>query len=102
VNSRQFTTTVARASRDLAEDVAAALDAHPRARAFFDSLAQFYRRAYERVGAAVDWHHSPEYEPMLRLLRDVMGLRVEFSEERTTELSLANDDRVQVFAPGDS
>jgi len=31
---------------DLAEDVAAALDAHPQAAAFFDSLAQFYRRAY--------------------------------------------------------
>jgi hypothetical protein len=46
--------------------------------------------------------HSAEYEPMLRLLRDVMGLRVEFSEETTTELSLANEDRVQVFAPGDS
>jgi hypothetical protein len=33
---------------DLAEDVAAALDAHPQAGAFFDSLAQFYRRAYLR------------------------------------------------------
>jgi hypothetical protein len=28
--------------------VAAAFDAHPRAAAFFDSLAQFYRRAYLR------------------------------------------------------
>jgi hypothetical protein len=33
---------------DLAEDVAAALEAHPQAAAFFDSLAQFYRRAYLR------------------------------------------------------
>ena len=33
---------------DLAPDVAAALDAHPRAGAFFDSLAQFYRAAYLR------------------------------------------------------
>jgi hypothetical protein len=33
---------------DLAEDVAAALDASPAAGAFFDSLAQFYRRAYLR------------------------------------------------------
>jgi hypothetical protein len=33
---------------DLAEDVAAALDAHPDAAAFFDSLAQFYRRGYLR------------------------------------------------------
>ncbi|MCM0673409.1 YdeI/OmpD-associated family protein [Micromonospora phytophila] len=33
---------------DLAGDVAAALEAHPQAGAFFDSLAQFYRRAYLR------------------------------------------------------
>jgi catechol 2,3-dioxygenase-like lactoylglutathione lyase family enzyme len=44
---------------------------------------------------------SAEYEPMVRLFRDVMGMRVEFSEQTTTELSLANGDRVQVFAPGD-
>jgi hypothetical protein len=33
---------------DLAEDIAAALDANPAAAEFFDSLAQFYRRAYLR------------------------------------------------------
>jgi bacteriocin resistance YdeI/OmpD-like protein len=33
---------------DLAPDIAAALDANPRAGAFFDSLAQFYTRAYLR------------------------------------------------------
>jgi hypothetical protein len=33
---------------DLADDVAAALAADPNAGAFFDSLAQFYRRAYLR------------------------------------------------------
>jgi hypothetical protein len=33
-------------------------------------------------------------------LRDTMGLRVEFDEPVTTELSLPNDDRLQVFAPG--
>ncbi|MBW0114081.1 YdeI/OmpD-associated family protein [Pseudonocardia abyssalis] len=33
---------------DLAPDLAAALDADPAAGAFFDSLAQFYRRAYLR------------------------------------------------------
>lgn len=33
---------------DLAADVAAALAAHPEAAAFFDSLAQFYRRGYLR------------------------------------------------------
>jgi len=33
---------------DLAEDIAAALEASPNAAAFFDSLAQFYRRGYLR------------------------------------------------------
>jgi hypothetical protein len=33
---------------DLAEDVRAALEAEPAAAAFFDGLAQFYRRAYLR------------------------------------------------------
>jgi hypothetical protein len=38
---------------------------------------------------------------MVGLLRDVMGLRVEFEERTTTELSLPSGDRIQVFAPGD-
>ena len=33
---------------DLADDIAAALDANPAAGAFFDTLAQFYRKAYLR------------------------------------------------------
>jgi translation initiation factor IF-1 len=33
---------------DLADDIAAALTANPAAGAFFDTLAQFYRRAYLR------------------------------------------------------
>jgi Bacteriocin-protection, YdeI or OmpD-Associated/Domain of unknown function (DUF1905) len=33
---------------DLADDIAAALDANPVAAAFFDTLAQFYRKAYLR------------------------------------------------------
>jgi Bacteriocin-protection, YdeI or OmpD-Associated/Domain of unknown function (DUF1905) len=33
---------------DLAEDIAAALEASPAAAAFFDTLAQFYRKAYLR------------------------------------------------------
>src|SRR2546430_15568021 len=36
---------------------------------------------------------------MVGFLRDVLGLRVEFEEPTTTELSLPSDDRVQVFAP---
>jgi Bacteriocin-protection, YdeI or OmpD-Associated/Domain of unknown function (DUF1905) len=34
--------------RDLADDVSTALDANPAAAAFFDTLAQFYRKAYLR------------------------------------------------------
>jgi Bacteriocin-protection, YdeI or OmpD-Associated/Domain of unknown function (DUF1905) len=34
--------------QDLAEDIAAALAANPAAAAFFDTLAQFYRKAYLR------------------------------------------------------
>jgi hypothetical protein len=44
---------------------------------------------------------AEQYEPMVRLLRDIMGLRVEFEQPTTTELSLSSGDRVQVFAPGD-
>jgi len=33
---------------DLAEDIAAALEANPQAGAFFDTLAQFYRKGYLR------------------------------------------------------
>jgi Bacteriocin-protection, YdeI or OmpD-Associated len=56
---------------DLAPDIAAALDASPAAAAFFDSLAQFYRRAYLRwIGATT---RRPDQRPiriaeMIRLL----------------------------------
>jgi hypothetical protein len=36
---------------------------------------------------------------MVGLFRDVMGLRVELEEPGTTELSLPDGDRVQVFGP---
>ena len=56
---------------DLAEDVAKALAANPAATAFFDSLAQFYRRAYLRWIDATK--RRPEQRPvriaeMVRLL----------------------------------
>ncbi|GID95757.1 YdeI/OmpD-associated family protein [Amorphoplanes digitatis] len=56
---------------DLPDDVAAALDADPKAGAFFDSLAQFYRRAYLRWIDAT--RRRPEQRPeriaeMIRLL----------------------------------
>jgi uncharacterized protein len=58
---------------DLAPDVAAALDAAPEAAAFFDSLAQFYRRAYLRWIDATKRH--PEQRPiriaeMIRFLEE--------------------------------
>jgi hypothetical protein len=48
---------------DLAEDVAEALAANPAAGAFFDSLAQFYRRGYLR------WIDATKRRPDQRPLR---------------------------------
>ena len=58
---------------DLAPDVAAALEASPGAAAFFDALAQFYRRAYLRWIDATK--RRPEERPiriaeMIRLLEE--------------------------------
>jgi Bacteriocin-protection, YdeI or OmpD-Associated/Domain of unknown function (DUF1905) len=48
---------------DLAADVSAALAANPHAGAFFDALAQFYRRGYLR------WIDSTKRSPELRAQR---------------------------------
>jgi len=48
---------------DLAEDISAALAANPAAAAFFDSLAQFYRKAYLR------WIDATTRRPGLRAAR---------------------------------
>jgi len=48
---------------DLADDVAAALAASPAAGAFFDTLAQFYRRAYLR------WIDATSRRPDVRAAR---------------------------------
>ncbi len=48
---------------DLAPDVAAALEAEPTAAAFFDSLAQFYRRGYLR------WIDATKRRPDVRAAR---------------------------------
>ncbi|HEY1624702.1 MAG TPA: YdeI/OmpD-associated family protein [Streptosporangiaceae bacterium] len=55
---------------DLAEDIQAALDASPAAGAFFDTLAQFYRKAYLR------WIDATTRRPDLRAARiaEVVGL----------------------------
>jgi hypothetical protein len=55
---------------DLADDVAAALDAHPEAAAFFDSLAQFYRKAYLR------WVDATKRSPELRAERIAEMIRL--------------------------
>lgn len=48
---------------ELAEDLAAALAANPEAAAFFDSLAQFYRRAY------LTWIDGTKRRPEVRAQR---------------------------------
>ena len=48
---------------DLADDISAALEANPAAGAFFDTLAQFYRRAYLR------WIDATTRRPDLRAAR---------------------------------
>lgn len=48
---------------DLADDIAAALAADPAASAFFDTLAQFYRKAYLR------WIDGTTRRPELRAAR---------------------------------
>jgi hypothetical protein len=55
---------------DLADDIAAALAASPDAAAFFDTLAQFYRKAYLR------WIDATTRRPDVRAARiaEVVGL----------------------------
>jgi uncharacterized protein YdeI (YjbR/CyaY-like superfamily) len=48
---------------DLADDISAALEANPAAAAFFDTLAQFYRKAYLR------WIDETTRRPDLRAAR---------------------------------
>jgi hypothetical protein len=63
---------------DLADDIAAALAADPAAAAFFDTLAQFYRKAYLR------WIDSTTRRPDLRAARieEVVGLLAAGIKER--------------------
>jgi Bacteriocin-protection, YdeI or OmpD-Associated/Domain of unknown function (DUF1905) len=63
---------------DLADDIAAALAADPAASAFFDTLAQFYRKAYLR------WIDATTRRPDLRAARiaEVVGLLAAGVKER--------------------
>jgi Bacteriocin-protection, YdeI or OmpD-Associated len=49
--------------QDLADDIASALEANPEAAAFFDTLAQFYRKAYMR------WIDATTRRPEVRAAR---------------------------------
>ena len=63
---------------ELAPDIAAALAANPEAAAFFDTLAQFYRKAYLR------WIDATTRHPDLRAARiaEVVGLLAAGVKER--------------------
>jgi hypothetical protein len=63
---------------DLAPDFRAALEASPDAGAYFDSLAQFYRRAY------LKWIDATKKRPDVRTERiaEVIGLLEEGKKER--------------------
>ncbi len=63
---------------DLADDIAAAFAANPAAGAFFDTLAQFYRKAYLR------WIDATTRRPDLRAARiaEVTGLLAAGIKER--------------------
>ncbi|MEU4195492.1 YdeI/OmpD-associated family protein [Kribbella sp. NPDC026611] len=63
---------------DLADDIAAALEADPAAAAFFDTLAQFYRKAYLR------WIDATTRRPDLRAARiaEVVNLLAAQTKQR--------------------
>ena len=63
---------------DLADDISAALEANPAAAAFFDTLAQFYRKGYLRY---ID---ATKRRPDLRAARiaEVTGLLASGIKER--------------------
>jgi len=67
---------------DLADDVAAALAANPAAGAFFDTLAQFYRKAYLR------WIDATTHRPDVRAARiaEVVDLLAAGIKERPRSL----------------
>jgi Bacteriocin-protection, YdeI or OmpD-Associated/Domain of unknown function (DUF1905) len=55
---------------DLAPDIAAALEAEPEAAAFFDALAQFYRKGYLR------WIDATKRSPQIRAERIAETVRL--------------------------
>jgi predicted enzyme related to lactoylglutathione lyase len=43
---------------------------------------------------------ADDYAGAVRFFTETLGMEVAFDEAGTTELSAANDDRIQVFGPG--
>jgi ABC-type nitrate/sulfonate/bicarbonate transport system substrate-binding protein len=70
---------------DLADDISAALEANPAAAAFFDTLAQFYRKAYLR------WIDATTRRPDLRAARiaEVVDLLAAGIKQRPRERAVA-------------
>jgi catechol 2,3-dioxygenase-like lactoylglutathione lyase family enzyme len=54
-------------------------------------------RNIRRVGVP-----ARNYDAMVTFLREVLALRVNFSQPTTTEFSTAEGDEIQVMAPGDA
>jgi hypothetical protein len=61
---------------------------------------QFRRRRDVKNVRWVGVQTSP-YDAMVRMLKDVMGLRINFEESTTIEFSTSEGDEIQVMAPGD-
>ncbi|GAA3383135.1 YdeI/OmpD-associated family protein [Cryptosporangium minutisporangium] len=70
---------------DHAEDVAAALDASPAAAIFFDSLAQFHRRAYLRWIDATKRRPDQRPERIAEMIRLLEAGRKERPKEETRD-----------------
>ncbi len=78
---------------DLADDIAAALEASPAAAAFFDTLAQFYRKAYLR------WIDGTTRRPDLRAARiaevvDLLAAGIKQRPTLTATAMMASGDEV--------
>jgi hypothetical protein len=81
---------------DLAEDISAALAANPAAAAFFDTLAQFYRKAYLR------WIDATTRRPDLRAARiaEVVELLAAGVKERPRSLGKSREGRTRHLSGG--
>ena len=83
----------ARSGGDLADDIASALEANPAAAAFFDTLAQFYRKAYLR------WIDATTRRPEVRAARiaEVVELLAAGIKERPRRVTAAASRRRAVM-----